>query len=192
MNFKEPKLNLYDLFVTVICYFIAMALVMYAIKPVEAVFNDNVAVVSYLFLPHGIRIIAAMAYGPVNSFIYLLFAHLVAMVTLQEAYADPSTMVLQATICSAVGPVAIALIGQTFGKASVSLETVSANTWRVMFFAALLASLFSSIFQPIALGTYLSLGEALSTSITYLVGDVLGALAMFAILTLALRTVLRS
>ena len=192
MNFKEPKLNLYDLFVTVTCYFIAMALVMYAIKPVEAVFNDNVAVVSYLFLPHGIRIIAAMAYGPVNSFIYLLFAHLVAMVTLQEAYADPGTMVLQATICSAVGPVAIALIGQTFGKASVSLETVSANTWRVMFFAALLASLFSSIFQPIALGTYLSLGEALSTSITYLVGDVMGALAMFAILTLALRTVLRS
>ena len=146
MNFKEPKLNLYDLFVTVICYFIAMALVMYAIKPVEAVFNDNVAVVSYLFLPHGIRIIAAMAYGPVNSFIYLLFAHLVAMVTLQEAYADPATMILQATICSAVGPVAIALIGQTFGKASVSLETVSANKWRVMFFAALLASLFSSIF----------------------------------------------
>ena len=192
MNFKEPKLNLYDLFVTVICYFIAMALVMYAIKPVEAVFNDNVAVVSYLFLPHGIRIIAAMAYGPVNSFIYLLFAHLVAMVTLREAYADPATMVLQATICSAVGPVAIALIGQTFGKASVSLETVSANTWRVMFFAALLASLFSSIFQPISLGTYLSLGEALSTSITYLVGDVLGALATFAILTLALRTVLRS
>ena len=90
MNFKEPKFNLYDLFVIVICYFIAMALVMYAIKPVEAVFNDNVAVVSYLFLPHGIRIIAAMAYGPVNSFIYLLFAHLVAMVTLQEAYADPA------------------------------------------------------------------------------------------------------
>ena len=133
MNFKEPNLNLYDLFVTVICYFIAMELVMYAIKPAEAVFNDNVAVVSYLFLPHGIRIIAAMAYGPFNSFIYLLFAHLVAMVTLQEAYADPATMVLQATICSAVGPVAIALIGQTFGKASVSLETVSANTWRVMF-----------------------------------------------------------
>ena len=192
MNFKEPNLNLYDLFVTVICYFIAMALVMYAIKPVEAVFNENVAVVSYLFLPHGIRIIAAMAYGPVNSFIYLLFAHLVAMVTLQEAYADPATMVLQATICSAVGPVAIALIGQTFGKASVSLETVSANTWQVMFFAALLASLFSSIFQPIALGTYLSLGEALSTSITFLVGDVLGALATFAILTLALRSVLKS
>ena len=192
MNFKEPNLNLYDLFVTVICYFIAMALVMYAIKPVEAVFNDNVAVVSYLFLPHGIRIIAAMAYGPVNSFIYLLFAHLVAMVTLQEAYADPSTMVLQATICSAVGPVAIALIGQTFGKASVSLETVSANTWGVMFFAALLASLLSSIFQPIALGMYLSLGKSLSTSITYLVGDVLGAFAMFVILTLALRTVLRT
>ena len=41
-----------------------MALVIYAIKPVEAVFNDNVAVVSYLFLPHTIRIIAAMAYGP--------------------------------------------------------------------------------------------------------------------------------
>ena len=61
MNFKEPNLNLYDLFVTVICYFIAMALVMYAIKPVEAVFNDNGAVVSYLFLPHGIRINAAMA-----------------------------------------------------------------------------------------------------------------------------------
>ncbi len=67
MNFKEPKLNLYDLFVTVIYYFIAMALVMYAIKLVKAVFNDNVAVVSYLLLPHGIRIIAVMAYGPVNS-----------------------------------------------------------------------------------------------------------------------------
>ena len=170
-----------------------MALVMYAVKPAEAVFNDKVAVVSYLFLPHGIRIIVAMAYGPVNSSIYLLFAHLVAMViTLQEAYVDPTTMVVQATICSAVGLVAIALIGQTFGEASVSLETVSSNTWRVMFFAALLATLFSSIFQPTALGTYLSLGEAVSASITYLVGDVLGALAMFAILTLALRTVLRS
>jgi len=191
MTVKEQSLNLYDLFVTVICYFVAMALVMYVVKPVESIFNDNVAVVSYLFLPHGIRIIAAMAYGPINSFIYLLFAHLVAMVTLQEAYADPATMVLQATICSAVGPIAIALIGQTFGKASVSLETVSANTWRVMFFAALLASLFSSIFQPIALGTFFSLDEVLSTSITYLVGDVLGALAMFAILTIALRSVQR-
>ena len=191
MNFEERNFNLYDLFVTVICWFIAVALVMYVIKPVEAVFNDNVAVVSYLFLPHGIRIIAAMAYGPLNAFIYLFVAHLVSMVTLQEAYADTTTMVLQATICAAVGPVAIALIGQTFGKASVSLETVSASTWRVMFFAALLASLFSSVFQPLALGTYLSLGEALSTSITYLVGDVLGAFAMFAILTLALRSVLR-
>ena len=135
------------MFVKVIGYFIAMALVMYAIRPAEAVFNDKVAVVSYLFLPHGIRIIAAMAYGPVNSSICLLFAHLVAMViTLQEAYVDPTTMVVQATICSAVGLVAIALIGQTFGEASVSLETVSSNTWLVMFFAALLASLFSSIF----------------------------------------------
>lgn len=169
-----------------------MALIIYAIKPVEAVFNDNVAVVSYLILPHGIRIIAAMAYGPVKSCIYLLFAHLVTMVILQEAYADPATMVPQATICSAVGPVAIALIRHTFGKASVSLETVSANTWRAMFFAALLASLFSSIFQPIAVGTYLSVGYVLSTCITDLVGNVLGALAMFAILTLALRTVLMS
>ena len=38
------------------------------------------------------------------------------MVTLQEAYADPTTIVLQATIFSAVGPVAIALIGQSLSR----------------------------------------------------------------------------
>jgi len=179
--------HLFDLLLTISFYFLAMLLVIYVVTPIESLFNENVAFVSYLFLPHGIRIIAAMAYGPINSFIYLIFAHLITMVTLQSTFVDPPTMFLQAVIGASVGPMAIALIGQTFGTSSASLDKVTPNTWRIMIFASLVASLFNSIFQPIALGIHMPMNQAASTSLTYLVGDVLGALAMFAVLTIVLR-----
>lgn len=133
---------------------------------------------SLIFLPHGVRVIAAWLYGW-RSLIYLApSAYLVHFWRLTNQHMNFEVLVMPifGIACVALTFEAVAYFG-----ADLRVKDGYIAPWRAVLLVGSLASTIN------ALGTNLILGNAIQTTLQYLIGDISGMVALFVVLMLLFR-----
>ena len=154
----------------------------------EAAFNSNYLLASLFFLPHGVRILATLIFGPGAAFIYLLFSSM--LVTLIPNFGSDlalSFQVAQNTVGAASAPIAFKILSFTLGDNEVYFKKISLRSWRILLLAIVLASVINSIGQTLVVDISAIDHIDMSLLLSYLTGDFFGAVTIIFICRLALN-----
>jgi hypothetical protein len=167
-------------------YILSFQLVTYLIDPIQRSFLAA-DYASLLFLPHGIRVLAVVLYGPRAGFVYLLFATGCLLILSDEGVKTNLTVLLQTIAGAGCAPLAMILLGFGFGHKTLSLGDVTPRSWRAFLMLIILSSLLNGVMQTAAiqLGNT-GMGDII-LSLKYTLGDILGSLVVFALASYALR-----
>lgn len=169
-------------------YLISVAVVKYALHPVQEHYLPWLGLASLLYLPHAIRILAAWFLGW-RSVPVLFAASLIGLVQFYGMTAWPAVLIAAASssLCAIVSMrlVTAAVPPQKDGIGS-------RKTWRLFILAGFIAALLNSVGQSLALlasGDQLSLNEPrdLLRILAYATGDFFGLIAVLFVLMLAFR-----
>ena len=133
---------------------------------------------SLLFLPHGVRVIAAWLYGW-KAVLYLAPASYAAHFFRFQFQFDT----LGEFLMPIFGIVCVSAVFAITARAGVDLRLRAGHVarWHIVLLVGAVASLVNAV------GTNLIVGNPVSTMLYYLVGDILGMIALFLILMLAFR-----
>jgi len=178
--------HILNIIVVVAFYILSFQLVTYLIDPIQqSLLADEYA--SLLFLPHGIRVLAVVLYGPRAGFIYLLFATAFLLLLSDEGVKTNMTVLLQTIASAGCAPLAMLLLGFGFGRNTLSLSNVTPKSWRAFLMLIILSSLLNGVMQTAAiqLGNT-GMGDVI-LSLKYTLGDILGSLVVFALASYTLR-----
>ena len=167
-------------------YILSFQLVTYLIDPIQQWFFEF-EYASLLFLPHGIRVLAVVLYGPRAGFIYLLVATAFLLLLSDEGVKTNVTVLLQTIASAGSAPLAMLLLGFGFGRNSFSLSNVTPRSWRAFLMLIILSSLLNGVMQAAAiqLGNT-DMGDVI-LSLKYTTGDIVGSLVVFALASYMLR-----
>ena len=167
-------------------YVLSFQLVNYVVDPIQQWFFE-VEYASLLFLPHGIRVLAVVLYGPRAGFIYLLVATAFLLLLSDEGVKTNVTVLLQTIAGAGCAPLAMMLLGFGFGQNTLSLSNVTPRSWRAFLMLIILSSLLNGVMQTAAiqLGNT-GIGDVI-LSLKYTLGDIMGSLVVFALASYTLR-----
>ena len=167
-------------------YILSFQLVTYLIDPIQMSFFEF-EYASLLFLPHGIRVLAVVLYGPRAGFIYLLVATAFLLLLSDEGVKTNVTVLLQTIASAGCAPLAMLLLGFSFGQNTLSLSNVTPKSWRAFLMLIIFSSLLNGVMQTAALQLgNTGMGDVI-LSLKYTTGDILGSLVVFALASYALR-----
>ena len=153
-----------------IAYLVSFSLTMAIISPLQSVLLSNVpASISLLFLPHGVRIIAAHYFGW-KSMLYLLPSSYLMYALMIEAQGNilPLEAPLISLLSSYIGVKLVSLF------AHVASRDMSASAWKWL----LLAGLVGSIFNGLGIGLLQGHISLITQMLGYALGDVSGQFAL--------------
>ena len=167
-------------------YVLSFQMVTYLAHPVQRSFFA-IDYASLLFLPHGIRVLAVVLYGPRAGFFYLLVATSFLLLLTDEGLKTDLTVLLQTLASAACAPLAMLLLGFGFGEKALSLSKVTPKSWRAFLLLIILSSLLNGVMQTSAI----QLGNTgvgnIILSLKYTLGDILGSVVVFVFASYALR-----
>ena len=167
-------------------YVLSFQLVEFLVEPLQNTFTAT-EFASLLFLPHGIRVLAVVLYGPRAGFIYLLVATAFLLLLSDEGVKTNVTVLLQTIASAGCAPLAMLLLGFGFGRNTLSLSNVTPRSWRAFLMLIILSSLLNGILQAAALQFgNTDMGDVI-LSLKYTAGDILGSLVVFALASYTLR-----
>jgi hypothetical protein len=166
-----------------LAFVIAFAITFGLFMPIQdRLFPDLGANASLIFLPHGVRVIAAWLYGW-RSIILLAPGAVLAHAWLYGAagFGLDSTLAMSfGLFCAAFSFWLLSLVGMDF-----RLQAARAVNWRDVLLAGTFASLLNVI------GTTYFFGLDPASSAAYLIGDVVGMFAALVVLMLVFRILRR-
>jgi hypothetical protein len=160
--------------VVALAYVGAMVIVAYGIKLVQdSLYDHPLLVPSLVFLPHGVRILAAYLVGA-RSIIPLAVGTLIGVSLGLDGNTDPSAILIPGIFCSYLAFKIFELSGAAFKPGFSSLRQ-----WRGLVLVSFLAALFNGLgIVLILVLSGLDEGEALPRLFVYVVGDTLGAFVL--------------
>lgn len=185
---NQIKTSIKNCALVMLLYVGSYQVVAYVIDPLQMYFG-TLTFASLVFLPHGIRVLSAIFYGPMASFIYIFFASCLVFLINGVPGRTELTQLLQILANASCAPMAMAILQFGFGGEQISLRNVGPKTWRSFFVLVVFSSLLNGVMQNLAIyfgGTQIN---DFSLLLTFTIGDIIGAIIIFALAHLVLKYV---
>jgi len=158
------------------------------IFPLEAqALGQTAALVSMIYLPHAVRVLAAWMIGP-KSIFALLPASFVTYLALYDGTGTPGLSDFAAPVIGALcAPVTLELM--RIVKINVYPQEVGIISWRTLVFAGFLSSILNSFFQTLALEGKFPIEATFDILTRFVVGDVAGLVVVLFLLVVMMKLV---
>jgi hypothetical protein len=146
------RFSFYNFTIVLVSYLASYLLVAKVLTPIQSQYISNSELVSLLFLPHGVRVLACVLYGPSLGAFYLFSATLLTgfWVGNLSDY-NPLTVTLLYAVGSLCVPIAFIFLQFIHEDTKIGLTEVSHNTIKTIAYLALISSIINSIGHALVL-----------------------------------------
>ena len=184
------QFSFYNFTIVVVSYLASYLLVAKVISPIQAQYILNTELVSLLFLPHGVRVLTCVLYGPRLGAFYLFSATLLTgfWVGNLSDY-NPLTLTLLYVIGALSVPIAFVFLQFIHEDTKIGLTKVNHNTIKTIAYLALISSTLNSIGKSLILDGFSTFEVQPRIILQFLTGDLLGTLVLFLCLRLVLNRI---
>ena len=184
------QFSFYNFTVVLVSYFASYLLVAKVINPIQSQYILNSELVSLLFLPHGVRVLTCVLYGPRLGAFYLYSATLLTgfWVGNLSDY-NPLTLTLLYALGALSVPIAFVFLEFIHEDTKIGLTKVNHNTIKTIAYLALISSILNSIGHALVLDGFSTFEVQPRIILQFLIGDLLGTLVLFLCLRLVLNRV---
>ena len=189
MNPHLSKFFLHWFVFIFLAYLGLVALQHLVIMPVETMMVDrNVAVVSFLYLPHAVRVLGAWMVGPKSILALIPATICVYFVTRPDTGSLAEADVIIPMVGALCAPIAFELM--RFVRIDVYPKSTGVISWRTLVFAGLLSSIINSFFSTLFLEGRFPIEDTFDVLTRFVIGDVMG-LVVVLLLSVGLLKVFR-
>ncbi len=184
------QFSFYNFTIVVVSYLASYLLVAKVISPIQAQYILNTELVSLLFLPHGVRVLTCVLYGPRLGAFYLFSATLLTgfWVGMLGDY-NPLTLTLLYAVGALSVPIAFVFLQFIHEDTKIGLTKVNHNTIKTIAYLALISSTLNSIGHALVLDGFSAFEVQPRIILKFLFGDLLGTLVLFLCLRFVLNRV---
>ena len=158
---------------TILAYSILSAIQALIILPIEtSLIGHNTAVVSVLYLPHSVRVLAAWMIGP-RAIFALVPASLIVQFIMKigNGILLPADFIV-ALVGALCAPVALELMRGL--RINIYQSGSGVVSWRTLVFAGLLSSILNSFFSTFFLEDKFPVQDTFNVLTRFIIGDVMG------------------
>ena len=174
------ELSLYNLTLVVVFYWATYGVVVKVLTPLQAQFISNSDLASLLFLPHGVRVLTCIIYGARWGGAYLLIASLVTAIFYGTVVNQEFlTQLLLVSIGALSVPAAFIFLEFIHEDTKIGLTRVKHNTFKTILHLSLISSVINSLGQSLVIDGLSDFTVQPRIILKFLIGDMLGALAVF-------------
>ena len=184
------QFSFYNFTIVVVSYLASYLLVFKVISPIQLQYILNTELVSLLFLPHGVRVLTCVLYGPRLGAFYLFSATLLTgfWVGILGDY-NPLTLTLLYAVGALSVPIAFVFLQFIHEDTKIGLTKVNHNTIKTIAYLALISSIINSIGHALVLDGFSDFSVQPRIILKFLFGDLLGALVLFLCLRFVLNRI---
>ncbi len=184
------QFSFYNFTIVVVSYLASYLLVTKVINPIQSQYILNSELVSLLFLPHGVRVLTCVLYGPRLGAFYLFVAEILTVFwTGNLAVYDPLTLTILFTLGALSVPIAFVFLEFIHEDTKIGLTKVNHNTIKTIAYLALISSILNSIGHALVLDGFSTFEVQPRIILQFLTGDLLGTLVLFLCLRLVLNRI---
>ena len=184
------QFSFYNFTIVVVSFLSSYLLVAKVISPIQAQYILNTELVSLLFLPHGVRVLTCVLYGPRLGAFYLFAAEILTVFwTGNLADYDPLTLTILFTLGALSVPIAFVFLEFIHEDTKIGLTKVNHNTVKTIAYLALISSTLNSIGKSLILDEFSTFEVQPRIILQFLTGDLLGTLVLFLCLRLVLNRI---
>ena len=184
------QFSFYNFTIVVVSFLSSYLLVAKVISPIQAQYILNTELVSLLFLPHGVRVLTCVLYGPRLGAFYLFAAEILTVFwTGNLADYDPLTLTLLYAVGALSVPIAFVFLQFIHEDTKIGLTKVNHNTIKTIAYLALISSTLNSIGKSLILDEFSTFEVQPRIILQFLTGDLLGTLVLFLCLRFVLNRV---
>ena len=184
------QFSFYNFSIVVVSFLTSYLLVVKVISPIQAQYILNTELVSLLFLPHGVRVLTCVLYGPRLGAFYLFVAEILTVFwTGNLAVYDPLTLTILFTLGALSVPIAFVFLEFIHEDTKIGLTKVNHNTIKTIASLALISSILNSIGHALVLDGFSTFEVQPRIILKFLTGDLLGTLVLFLCLRLVLNRI---
>jgi len=187
---ETEQLSFYKFLIVVLSYLASYLLVTKVINPIQSQYILNSELVSLLFLPHGVRVLTCVLYGPRLGAFYLFSATLLTgfLVGNLSDY-NPLTLTLLYVMGTLSVPIAFVFLQFILEDTKIGLTKVNHTTIKTIAYLALISSTLNSIGKSLILDGFSTFEVQPRIILQFLTGDLLGTLVLFLCLRLVLNRI---
>ena len=198
MSNEEQKLvqsdpqqfSFYNFTIVLVSYLASYLLVAKVISPIQSQYILNTELVSLLFLPHGVRVLTCVLYGPRLGAFYLFAATLLTGFWVGRiGDYDPLTLTLLYAVGALSVPMAFIFLQFIHEDTKIGLTKVNNNTIKTIAYLALISSILNSIGHALVLDGFSAFEVKPRIILQFLTGDLLGTLVLFLCLRFVLNRI---
>ena len=184
------QFSFYNFTIVVVSYLASYLLVAKVLTPIQSQYISNSELVSLLFLPHGVRVLACVLYGPRLGAFYLFAAGiLTAFWAGNLADYDPLTLTILFAVGALSVPIAFVFLEFIHEDTKIGLTKVNNNTIKTIAYLALISSILNSIGHALVLDGFSAFEVKPRIILQFLTGDLLGTLVLFLCLRFVLNRI---
>ena len=190
VNSDLERFSFYNFTIVLVSYLASYLLVAKVITPIQSQYILNSELVSLLFLPHGVRVLTCVLYGPCLGAFYLFLATLLTgfWVGMLGDY-NPFTLTLLYTLGALSVPIAFAFLQFIHEDTKISLAKVRHIKIKTIAYLALISSIINSIGHTLVLYGLSAFEVQPRIILKFLTGDLLGTLVFFLCLKFVLTSI---
>jgi hypothetical protein len=187
---ETQQFSFYNFTIVLVSFLASYLLVAKVISPMQKQYISDSDLVSLLFLPHGVRVLACVLYGPRLGAFYLFSATL-----LTGFWADslgdynPLNLTLLYAVGSLCVPIAFVFLQFIHEDTKIGLTKVNHNTIKTIAYLALISSIINSIGHALVLDGFSDFSVQPRIILQFLTGDLLGTLVLFLCLRFVLNRI---
>ena len=198
MSNEEQKLvqsdpqqfSFYNFTIVLVSYLASYLLVAKVISPIQSQYILNTELVSLLFLPHGVRVLTCVLYGPRLGAFYIFSATLLTGFWVGSIVDyDPLTLTLRYAVGALSVPIAFVFLQFIHEDTKIGLTKVNHNTIKTIAYLALISSIINSIGHALVLDGFSAFEVKPRIILQFLTGDLLGTLLLFLCLRFVLNRI---
>jgi len=184
------QFSFYNFTIVVVSYLASYLLVFKVISPIQLQYILNTELVSLLFLPHGVRVLTCVLYGPRLGAFYLFSATLLTgfWVGMLGDY-NPLTLTLLYAVGALSVPIAFVFLQFIHEDTKIGLTKVNHNTIKTIAYLALISSIINSIGHALVLDGFSDFSVQPRIILQFLIGDLLGTTVLFLCLRFVLNRI---
>jgi hypothetical protein len=184
------QFSFYNFTIVVVSYLASYLFVTKVINPIQSQYILNSELVSLLFLPHGVRVLTCVLYGPRLGAFYLFSATLLTgfWVGNLSDY-NPLTLTLLYVVGALSVPIAFVFLQFILEDTKIGLTKVNHTTIKTIAYLALISSTLNSIGHALVLDGFSTFEVQPRIILKFLTGDLLGTLVLFLCLRLVLNRI---
>ena len=184
------QFSFYNFTIVVVSFLASYLLVAKVLTPIQSHYISDSDLVSLLFLPHGVRVLACVLYGPRLGAFYLFSATLLTGFWVGRiGDYEPLTLTLLYSVGSLCVPIAFIFLQFIHEDTKIGLTKVNNNTIKTIAYLALISSILNSIGHALVLDGFSTFEVKPRIILQFLIGDLLGTLVLFLCLRFVLNQV---